>query len=497
MILMARPLVGAIGEITLWVGAFDTVDPPLPTFTLDRVETAALGNPQFFPVRDRQMKVDPANARARKPCNYQGVFRLPSANSDKLHDIVVRCEDQSCPLQVLSLPDKVPDKTAGRFTILLASCYSQPEDPGFLSEVIKNLPIRPNITLLAGDQGYLDLPLMEDIPESEPAMSNMLGDKYKNHWLSGQYGTRGLHPLFSAAPTACIPDDHEYWNNYPFAQAQLPGTHTQSGRDLWGAAARVLYEDFQLGGDPATHQGWQTIDIDPLHMLLLDTRSDRQANFNARYGLMTQDTENALVDWANQLMNAHGRGETAIGVLVTGQSLLTEAASTPQIMDAEYPNFDRQYRLILSELDRLASAGIPVVCLTGDVHWSRVTQVHHFPTQSNPLTEVICSPSSLFELPGYDQLSAAKNYISSLFNGKDDDWLRFPSPEKPPKQLLNGPFSPGSGVTQGFKGNMVSLLTFCQAGSGVEMTVTFYPLHDDPRIKRPQPAGTIKLIPNA
>lgn len=110
MILMARPQIWAIGEVTVWVGVFDTVDPPLPTFAIDGLAVTALGNPKWFAIRDRQTKPDPANPQARKPCNYQGVSRLPAATTDKPHDIVVNCAGQSFPLQVLSLPDKVPDQ---------------------------------------------------------------------------------------------------------------------------------------------------------------------------------------------------------------------------------------------------------------------------------------------------------------------------------------------------------------------------------------------------
>ena len=484
MTLMARPLIGALDEITLWVGIFGVVDPALPTFAVDGSPVAALGASRFFAIRDRQVT-------AGKPINHQGVFRLPATAANKLHNVVVTCNGQTDAVQVLSLPSTVTDDG---FTILLSSCYSQPADPDFLTTIIRDL--RPDITLLAGDQGYMDLPLLEDIPETQPAMSQMLGNKVRKHWLAEKLGIRGLYPLFNAAPTACIPDDHEYWNNYPFAQAQLPGTHTSGGRSLWGAAARALYEDYQQGGDPAGHKGWQTINIDPLHLLLLDTRSDRLPDLKARFGLMSEGTEGALVKWADGLMNAHGRGETAIGILATGQSLLAEAASAPEIGDAEYPNFDRQYRTILSELNRLVSAGIPVVCLTGDVHWSRVTRVHHFPSNSDRLTEVICSPSSLFGFLGFDQVSSTTNFIKSLIFGKTDNWLRFPNPADPPGQLLQGPFKPNVAGARGFKGNMVSLLRFTRAGSGLDMTVTYYPLHDDPQIKRPQPAGTIKLIPN-
>jgi hypothetical protein len=55
--------------------------------------------------------------------------------------------------------------------------------------------------------------------------------------------------------------------------------------------ARELLQDFQLGGAPASQQPWTFLEIEPLSMLFLDTRSYRQKNFTSPTGLMPDSVE--------------------------------------------------------------------------------------------------------------------------------------------------------------------------------------------------------------
>jgi hypothetical protein len=95
-------------------------------------------------------------------------------------------------------------------------------------------------------QIYGDLPLFEDLPGDDVGVARKLGEKYRRNWFGSQLGAGGLGPVLARAPFLCVADDHEYWNNYPFTQTQLPKTWTAKGREQWQRIAKELYEDYQL-----------------------------------------------------------------------------------------------------------------------------------------------------------------------------------------------------------------------------------------------------------
>ena len=95
-----------------------------------------------------------------------------------------------------ALPDAVPSALQGSFNLLICSCYFQPEDShGLLGAIVSQIQLQPHLTLMAGDQVYMDLPLLEDLPGSEPELSRLLGGKYLRNWASASLRVPGWWAL--------------------------------------------------------------------------------------------------------------------------------------------------------------------------------------------------------------------------------------------------------------------------------------------------------------
>ena len=503
MMLTAWPQVAAPGELQLWVGLFGADAPAPPTFAVDGQPAEPLQAALWSPIRDRR-----SGAQGR-PINHQSVVRLRAKGPGQSHRIRISVAGQSIELRSSSLPAAVPSLLDGSFNILLCSCYYQPEDAGgLLGRIVARLPVKPHLTLLAGDQVYLDLPLLEDLPEDEPALSQALGDKYRRNWLSDSLGVAGLQPVLAQAPTACIADDHEFWNNYPFRQAQLPNTWHDGPRGRWAAAAQALFEDFQIGGPPGPGAGAgasastptvnapasRRIDIEPLMILLLDTRCSRQADFNGDTSLMTTAAGQALDAWCADLLAARASGAQRVGVLATGQALFIDRPgdAAKKLADAELANYPAPFAHLQKTLGTLADAGVPVVFLTGDVHWSRIASAQHLPSGNTLLYEVICSPARLIATPLVDAEKLLGNRLKNLF-GRGDVWPRHSNPPPIPARFGDrAQFVPKALYQR--KGDCVALLRFCRAGHGLEMQVSYYPIHPDASAAQPDTRGPFALL---
>ena len=475
MILNARPQVGKKGFIQIWVGIFyvdnsERAEGPTLAFKLNEQPTVP-ENGELHPIRDSKTRGD------HQPLNYQGVFQfkqLATPDPVRLH---ITANNKDIELIVPPFPTKVPAKLEGTFNLLLSSCYFQPEDKGLLGYIVKGLRIKPDMTVLAGDQVYLDLPLFEDLPEDAEGLAQAFGTKYERNWISDELNIPGLQKVLKMAPTVCIPDDHELFNNAPVGQAQLPGTHLPAARARWIKAATGLYEDYQQGGPPGSAGTSYRVDIEPMYMLFLDTRMARSSDFDSPTGLMSASTVKQLEEWEQALTSAKANHQSCVGVLSGGQALFVDTpnALDERVADAEYSNF-KQFRIIQDTLNRLATLRIPVVYLTGDVHWSRVAQATHRASGLKLLTEVICSPSCLMRTPWVDR---SKELINSVKNwlGPDDAWPRHSPPEPAHGWFgANSEFSPVPGPPLN-KGDYVAMLQFCTTGQVVEMTITFFSIN--------------------
>ena len=95
---------------------------------------------------------------------------------------------------------------------------------------------------------------------------------------------------------------------------------------------------------------------------------------------------------------------------------------------------DRQFNeLVVPLLEELAEAGIPVLYVTGDVHWVRISQATNVRNDQPMIFEVICSPSRLIRSPG-DSLKELKAGASGLF-GQRPSWPRHSQAEPVPDKL--------------------------------------------------------------
>jgi len=340
---------------------------------------------------------------------------------------------------------------------------------------------------MAGDQVYLDLPL-EGLPQTAPELSSIFGDKYLRNWASAELDTPGLQKALGRAPVVCIPDDHEFWNNYPFSQKQLPGTWNTGMRQRWADAAQALYEDYQIGGK-AGARGATRINIDPLKMLFVDMRCHRDDLFQ---NLMTPLASNALTEWVEDLIEAKGRNQPAIGVLASGQTLFIDPPQgdwKKRNVDAEMANY-AQFDFLQNAIGKLADNKIPVVYLTGDVHWGRVGRGTDLQTDT-PLYEIIASPSRLIRTPFLDTAKESSNAVKGIF-GKKDPWPRHADPSEVPDRFgRNRRFALNTQFKR--RGDHVAIVSFNRAGNGVDMQVSYYGIHPDKSISKSETTGPFKL----
>ena len=217
MILTAYAQAAGPQIIQLWVGMLGTESPPTPQFFIDRQAATPLDATAMVPIRDRQ--VGPNG----QPVNHRGIYRFAAADAGLPHMVAVLAGGKRCEFRTNTMPRQVPQLLEGSFNVLLCSCYSQPEDAsGLLGKIVSQIQVQPHLTVMAGDQVYMDLPLFENLPQKEPALSQVLGDKYLRNWASDALGVPGLEPVLTRAPVVNVPDDHEFWNNFPFPQKQLP-----------------------------------------------------------------------------------------------------------------------------------------------------------------------------------------------------------------------------------------------------------------------------------
>lgn len=268
-----------------------------------------------------------------------------------------------------TLPSRVPEKGRDAFTIALGSCFYNHRDGGRAAASYKALydrgshTVRPDVTVLAGDQVYLDIGF-ESLSLIEEEIRERIADDYALHW-------QALGSLLSRGGTWMLPDDHEYWNDYPFTDSLLPtllALKLPSVRRSWADAARdgvrnvqrsPVVESFALGDD--------------LSVCLADLRS-----YRSEQTFLPEAPFNALLDWAGS--------RACPGVLVIPQPLIVEQNR----FERNLRSYETQYARLL---DALGSVSHDVVVLSGDVHFGRIASVP-IGTKGARLVEIISSPMS-------------------------------------------------------------------------------------------------------
>ena len=271
--------------------------------------------------------------------------------------------------QFKTLPNSLPKSNEKPFTVGIGSCFYSHRDGGRAAAAYKALydreeePTRPDISFLTGDQVYLDIGF-DSLSLVKSEIRERIADDYAKHWqLLGSIFTRG--------GTWMLPDDHEYWNDYPFYDSLLPtllALKLDYVRKTWERTAmdgvkRVQHcsplEIFDIGID--------------LTFCIADVRSNRSKN-----GFMADKDFKGLTKWAAGLKSP--------GVLVISQPLIVEKNKS----ERNLLSFRTQYSDLL---EAMGKSGHDIVVLSGDVHFGRIATAALGPNGGR-LIEIISSPLS-------------------------------------------------------------------------------------------------------
>jgi hypothetical protein len=461
------PMLAAPGKIRVWLGLCSEQAPATLQWRLNEQHAVPQVLRALTPLRPGKRTV------------YSGIFEFDapfSASREACHLGVCLDGMHRQTLATRPLPASVATAPFGEFNILLVSCYDQSQDiSGRIIDVLRSRGLRPDLTLLMGDQVYLDIPTLKNLPQDSAALLRIFESHYWKNWTRfRQPQTRtgsAYGGVLAMAPWAAVPDDHEFWNNAPHCSPVVQNSWTETGRQAWKQAALACLKAFQW---PAQHPDGRAFtpgdalvfDIPPLSFFLADTRSQRSAFTGAGSRTLSDAAWAQFEKWRRDLKkNNH------YGVLLSGQPLLDEAAGffEGRIADFTLPNYGDWPRWSRA-LEELAEDGMHLL-LTGDVHYGRVSEVTDRRRQDRAFLEVIASPMSLVQSVGLDAWAR-------LDPSRDRLWPRHARPRPAPE--LSGPNKRlQSRFCYGQTGDHVALLRFRQQAGRLDVTVEHHPLHPD------------------
>lgn len=157
-----------------------------------------------------------------------------------LHD-----EHRRASCRVRTLPARIG--VGGTLTALVGSCYDADTDTtNALDAAFRHLRDRvaaPDLALLTGDQVYADAPakFYATMARSTPRTYGLL--EYWTSWGMQRYGARrhlGMRELLRHGPHWFLPDDHEFWNNWPHASVTARHSYANITRAGRGGLRRAL-----------------------------------------------------------------------------------------------------------------------------------------------------------------------------------------------------------------------------------------------------------------
>ena len=271
-----------------------------------------------------------------------------------------------------TLPRRIPKVGRGYFTVGLGSCFYDSFDGNSVSDAYsavydkKDGMHRPHLKFLVGDQVYLDIGL-DSLSSDVDDVRHRIADDYKSNW-------EAMSEVLNRGGTWMIPDDHEFWNNYPFYKGSINPylfrlKNDQRVHDTWVKAAREGIRNVQRCPIVTTFDIGQDLSfcIADLRTYRTDTKFIGASRFNE------------MIEWATTL--------SAPGVLVIPQPLIQKEGPEEDWNLLNYPD---QYGELLRAM---ASSGHDIVVLTGDVHYGRIARVP-LGDAGGTLYEVISSPLS-------------------------------------------------------------------------------------------------------
>jgi hypothetical protein len=490
--LVIQPLLAPEGRGRVWVGVRDPAGAPILAWTLD-------GAPAPQPphaIRPLGPVLGDHGLGGGRV--LAGIYEIDVAPGGRRRvGVQIGDRQQACWASALpgGLPRRGENGLDGRwFNVLVASCYDRSEAVKHAAaKVLKRIrPDRmPDIGLFLGDQVYLDLPTLRNFPADEVGLARILRENYADTWFEGSPATgAGESLLFGLAPRACIPDDHEYWNNAPHGSPFIQNSWTQRGRDDWKDVAKELFSSFQLTGSGGIGTPIR-FDVPPLSFLLLDSRTHRESD---RSTSLDANSLAALDRWCQHLLD-----ERRFGVFATGQSVVGDRSGWLSRLTAplakrvgdfglhDYGDFAR----IAGNLARVARPERPLVCLTGDVHFGRVVWGHRRLIDSRPcFYEMISSPLALVRTVGADEVARGWGALKGWL-GPKDPWPRHADPKEPPPAVRLE--DPAQSILlerwRGQRGDHLAVLSFRKEGAEadprVALEIRYYPLDGDDTAAEP------------
>jgi len=474
MSLILQPKISTdCNSIRVWVGATYRNSVPILEWNINPISYNAINaNPipiEIRPItsaRTADLLDDPNESRI-----FTGIYEFIECSPDSEYRIIVKDElGASFETIVKTTPKDVPEDKW--FNILLVSCYHYYTDTGLQIGQIQNripLDLRPDVTFLMGDQVYLDLPTFKIFPKDRPGLAKRFEADYIRNWQGiinsripkNNYELRGYAKLLSLAPSISLPDDHEFWNNYPDWSAIILSSYDETNKENWKRAALAMYKAFQMNNneDVGSHSKFN---IYPLSFFFADTRSLRDSKPDHIF------KDNAQIESWSESVKKSG---DLFPIFISGQSLFQNAASKfdSKMVDTElanYIDYDRIVETILNSIDNSKR----ITCLTGDVHWGRIAALTKPNEQVPKFIEIVSSPSSLVESP----LDFFKSVINTVFT--NGDWPKHSFPEDI-NELHTSTFAKYKKVNlRRQEGNHVAILSFKKSGNGIENKVTYIPV---------------------
>lgn len=298
-------------------------------------------------------------------------LRLKGATPGALYDITF--PERGRPLRWRTLPTELP------LSLLIGSCFWLNDDKdGFYSAAVTELVQReqPAFKILMGDQLYADVwaPLPVKLREG-------LAEKYERYWGDGAY-----QDLLAACPTLVSCDDHEFWNDYPEPQLQVPYSWDRFGPDN-SDALHELYDAYQAALNPGGKRH-SRLDVGPVSFFIADTRSHRTRVDADRPALMLEPQWQELERWARELKGP--------GVLVLPQPLLKSGGSKTDKTLVDFKESDRLGAIFEHALEGKTGDGRPhdILILTGDIHTGRISSAEIVGAKGS-IYELVASPASM------------------------------------------------------------------------------------------------------
>ncbi|WP_295801523.1 hypothetical protein [uncultured Microbulbifer sp.] len=359
-----------------------------------------------------------------------------------------------------------PDNLSEPFTLWYGTCFYEPADKGALASAFSSLPDvqKPDMTVLGGDQVYLDMAFTDQSWSYKPGYSlklfSLLGlmpvrfirarlqtlfsRAYRTAWCGG------LRPVLQQGATYFLAGDHEFWNDYPNTPGFLPALWSNKLRRVWSRVARDLFHAYQLP-DRVTYRQFSV--GDEVSFFTLDTRLYRGKGRDAPFA--SAEALNACESWLESL--------ACPGVLILPAPLVAnwqfkpgsrEGAWRVDIGWGDHSLADTgQYRDLVSALNATTQ---DVLIVAGDVHYNRLAQVE---LNGKTLTEVVSSP-----LSGLSSAPAMPELEPQVFPDRPTDNIAAPV-----RYIACGEARPGSG-TPASQNNFVTV-RFSRCAEGINAEV--------------------------